>query len=81
MAKLRCAPPSIDRPAIASVLPVRQRPVVMLDLGANVDCSAENLLQFAVMGKCMHGSAGYRKTENCPAQCRNRRGQGGQCGA
>ncbi|MEZ5825041.1 MAG: phosphate acyltransferase PlsX [Geminicoccaceae bacterium] len=43
--------PSIDRPAIASVLPSRQRPVVMLDLGANVDCSAENLLQFAVMGE------------------------------
>ena len=43
--------PAIDRPAIASVLPSRQRPVVMLDLGANVDCSAENLVQFAVMGE------------------------------
>ena len=41
----------IDRPAIASVFPSRQRPVVMLDLGANVDCDAEILLQFAVMGE------------------------------
>lgn len=43
--------PSIDRPAIATVMPTRRRPVVMLDLGANVDCSAEHLFQFAVMGE------------------------------
>lgn len=43
--------PAIDRPAIASVLPSRQRPVVMLDLGANIDCTADNLVQFAVMGE------------------------------
>ena len=43
--------PGIDRPAIASVFPSRQRPVVVLDLGANVDCSAEHLLQFTVMGE------------------------------
>jgi glycerol-3-phosphate acyltransferase PlsX len=43
--------PGIDRPAIAAVLPTRRRPSVVLDLGANVDCTAENLLQFAVMGE------------------------------
>lgn len=43
--------PAIDRPAIASVLPSKRRPVVMLDLGANIDCTAENLVQFAVMGE------------------------------
>ena len=43
--------PGIDRPAMASVLPARQRPVVVLDLGANVDCGAEHLFQFAVMGE------------------------------
>jgi len=43
--------PGIDRPAIATVLPNMKRtnPYV-LDLGANVDCSAENLLQFGIMG-------------------------------
>ena len=43
--------PGVDRPAIASVLPSKRRPVVFLDLGANVDCDAEHLLQFAVMGE------------------------------
>jgi glycerol-3-phosphate acyltransferase PlsX len=43
--------PGVDRPAIASVMPARRRPVVILDLGANVDCSSENLYQFAVMGE------------------------------
>ena len=41
----------IDRPAIASVLPNRRDGyTTMLDLGANVDCTPEHLLQFAVMG-------------------------------
>ena len=43
--------PGIDRPAMASVMPARQRPVVVLDLGANVDCGAAHLFQFAVMGE------------------------------
>lgn len=43
--------PGIDRPAIASVMPGRERRVVILDLGANVDCGPEHLFQFAVMGE------------------------------
>jgi len=43
--------PGIDRPAIASVLPTKRRPIVMLDLGANVDCSADSLGELAVMGE------------------------------
>lgn len=42
--------PGIDRPAIASMLPSIPGQTLMLDLGANVDCSAEHLLQFAIMG-------------------------------
>jgi glycerol-3-phosphate acyltransferase PlsX len=42
--------PGIDRPAIASFLPTTRGETVMLDLGANVECSPENLTQFAVMG-------------------------------
>lgn len=42
--------PGIDRPAIASVLPTMKGTTYMLDLGANVDCTPEHLLQFAVMG-------------------------------
>jgi glycerol-3-phosphate acyltransferase PlsX len=42
---------SIDRPAIASFFPTLRGESVMLDLGANVECGAENLVQFAVMGE------------------------------
>lgn len=40
----------IDRPAIASALPSEKGSTYMLDLGANADCTPEQLLQFAVMG-------------------------------
>ena len=43
--------PGIDRPALAALLPtLGDNDVVMLDLGANTDCDANNLIQFAVMG-------------------------------
>ena len=42
--------PGVDRPAIISTLPSTHGHVYALDLGANVDCSAEHLFQFAVMG-------------------------------
>lgn len=42
--------PGIDRPAIASFFPTIRSESVMLDLGANVECDANNLVQFAVMG-------------------------------
>ncbi|UFS56351.1 phosphate acyltransferase PlsX [Comamonadaceae bacterium M7527] len=44
----------IDRPAIASQLPnAKGGATTVLDLGANVDCSAEHLLQFALMGSAL----------------------------
>ncbi|MDP2562316.1 phosphate acyltransferase PlsX [Psychrobium sp. 1_MG-2023] len=46
--------PGIDRPALVSVLPsLNDKSVYMLDLGANVSCDSETLLQFAVMGSVM----------------------------
>ena len=43
--------PGIDRPALAALLPTMgDTDVVMLDLGANTECDAQNLVQFAVMG-------------------------------
>lgn len=45
--------PGIDRPAIASYLPTKKGKVCMLDLGANTDCTAEHLLQFAMMGSTL----------------------------
>jgi glycerol-3-phosphate acyltransferase PlsX len=42
--------PNVDRPAIITAVPSLHGHTHMLDLGANVDCTAEHLLQFAVMG-------------------------------
>ncbi len=39
----------IARPGIASIFPTLKEPVVMMDVGANVDCRPRNLLQFGVM--------------------------------
>jgi len=45
--------PGIDRPAIASVVPTLHGHTYVLDLGANVDCQPEHLLQFGIMGSML----------------------------
>lgn len=45
--------PGIDRPAIITTLPTIHGHVHVLDLGANVDCTPEHLLQFAIMGSIL----------------------------
>jgi len=42
--------PGIDRPAMAAIMPSAKGDGVMLDLGANIQCDARNLVEFAVMG-------------------------------
>ncbi|HEY4237829.1 MAG TPA: phosphate acyltransferase PlsX, partial [Gaiellaceae bacterium] len=42
--------PGVRRPAIAVPIPARKGPSVLIDAGANADCRAEHLLQFATMG-------------------------------
>jgi glycerol-3-phosphate acyltransferase PlsX len=42
--------PGVDRPALATVVPTRGRPAVLLDAGANAECRPQHLLQFAIMG-------------------------------
>lgn len=42
--------PHIDRPAIATVLPTINKPCVVIDVGANVDCKPKQLLEFGYMG-------------------------------
>ena len=48
--------PNVERPAICSILPTRTGHTYMLDLGANVDCTAEHLLQFGIMGSVLVSS-------------------------
>ena len=45
--------PGISRPAICSILPSITGHTLMLDLGANLECSPENLLEFAIMGSVL----------------------------
>jgi phosphate acyltransferase len=52
--------PGIDRPAIASILPTAKGHTYVLDLGANVDCSAEHLRQFGVMGAMLVSALEHR---------------------
>lgn len=51
--------PGLTRPAIATVFPTARKPVIVLDSGANVDCSSTELLQFAWLGavyaECIFG--------------------------
>jgi len=42
--------PGVDRPALATTIPTRARPAVLLDAGASVECRPQHLLQFAIMG-------------------------------
>jgi phosphate acyltransferase len=53
--------PGLTRPAIATVFPTARKPVIVLDSGANVDCSPKELLQFAWLGavyaECIFGRA------------------------
>lgn len=53
--------PGIDRPAIAQSLPTTKGETYMLDLGANVDCSAEHLLQFGIMGAMLAEAVEHRE--------------------
>jgi len=50
--------PGVERPAIASMVPTMRGRSCVLDLGANVDCSALHLLQFAVMGSALYSIVG-----------------------
>ncbi len=48
--------PGVTRPAIAGFFPTEQRRMCMLDLGANLECDEDNLVQFALMGQAFYHS-------------------------
>jgi len=47
---------SIDKPALAALWPNKKNMSVVLDLGANIDCSAKNLIDFSIMGSSLFKS-------------------------
>ena len=50
----------LERPAIATIFPTARQPIVVLDSGANVDCSAQELVQFARLG-CAYAESVLRR--------------------
>ncbi len=52
----------VKRPGIANLMPTSKQPCLVLDLGANVDCKPQHLLDFAIMG-----SVYYREILGCPS--------------
>jgi len=40
----------INRPALAPLIPTKEKPILLIDAGANAECKPENLVQFAIMG-------------------------------
>jgi glycerol-3-phosphate acyltransferase PlsX len=53
--------PGIERPAIASMLPTLNGHTHVLDLGANVDCNANHLLQFGIMGAMLVSAVEHKE--------------------
>ncbi|HTP96544.1 MAG TPA: phosphate acyltransferase PlsX [Burkholderiales bacterium] len=53
--------PGIERPAIATILPTLTGHTYVLDLGANVDCNAEDLLQFGIMGASLVSAVEHKE--------------------
>jgi glycerol-3-phosphate acyltransferase PlsX len=51
----------VARPGIASLFPTLKKPVVLMDIGANVDCRAQHLYQFAVMASAFSRISGVTK--------------------
>ena len=67
---------TIDRPAISGLMPTMKGLTVVLDLGANVECSNDNLVQFAHMGDIFNSMYSWnKKPQDRFAECRLRRYQ------
>jgi len=64
----------VERPAIATMLPSLNGPTVILDAGANVDCRAHHLVQFAVMGSIFAQNIAHIYNQNAKAAANPRVG-------
>ena len=72
----------IDRPALATLLPVPGRPMLLVDAGANTDCQPKWIVQFAMMGSAyMRRVMNVERPGGRPAEHRRGGGQGQRAGA
>ena len=61
--------PGIERPGIATLFPTEKKPFLLLDSGANVDCTPVNLLHYALMGSIYMSNAQKRKNPRVGLLC------------
>jgi glycerol-3-phosphate acyltransferase PlsX len=54
---------NIDKPALSALWPNKKGMSVVLDLGANIECSSKNLLDFSIMGASLYKSFIQMKTK------------------
>ena len=55
---------NIDKPALSALWPNRKGMNVVLDLGANIECSEKNLIDFSIMGSSLYKALFYEKDPN-----------------
>ena len=57
---------NIDKPALSALWPSKKGMNVVLDLGANIECSSKNLIDFSIMGSALHKALfDNEKTKSC----------------
>ena len=56
---------NIDKPALSALWPNKNGMSVVLDLGANIECSSKNLLDFSIMGSSLHFSIPKQTSKCC----------------
>ena len=61
--------PGIERPGIATMFPTEKKPFLLLDSGANVDCTPVNLLHYALMGSIYMANAQKRRNPRVGLLC------------
>ena len=62
--------PGVDRPALATIIPTRDQPAVLLDSGATVECRPQHLVQFAIMGAAYARDRARLRDRRASACCR-----------
>ena len=56
---------NIDKPALSALWPNKNGMSVVLDLGANIECSSKNLFDFSIMGASLYKSLYPQQTPKC----------------
>jgi glycerol-3-phosphate acyltransferase PlsX len=70
---------NMDRPALATDILLQKKPLLMLDLGANIDSTADQLFSFAVIGSAYRKAQGISSPEVALLNIGKEKGKGSEC--